>query len=72
LLLAPGAPRIRSRAGRFSTGAENGVTAVEYALMTAVIVALLVGGIALLSSAVHSRFDRNASCASVAWRGGGC
>ena len=48
------------------------MTAVEYALMAAVIVALLIGGITLLTNAVHSRFDRNASCASVAWTGGGC
>ena len=70
--MAPGAPRLRSRAGRPSTRAEKGVTAVEYALMAAVIVALLIGGITLLTDAVHSRFDRNASCASVAWTGGGC
>lgn len=51
---------------------ERGVTAVEYALMVAVVVLLLVGGLAMTVDAVRERFDRGTGCASVAYRGQGC
>jgi Flp pilus assembly pilin Flp len=43
---------------------ERGVTSVEYALMAAVIVLVLVSGIVALFNAVQSRFDADASCAA--------
>jgi Flp pilus assembly pilin Flp len=51
---------------------EAGATVVEYALMAAVVVAVFVAAATQLAAAVGSRFDHNASCASVAYRGGGC
>jgi Flp pilus assembly pilin Flp len=51
---------------------ERGVTSVEYALMVAVIVLLLVGSLAALLDAVRDRFDRDAGCAATAYRGKGC
>jgi Flp pilus assembly pilin Flp len=51
---------------------ERGVTSVEYALMVAVIVLVLVGGLAALFDAVRERFDRDAGCAATAYRGEGC
>jgi Flp pilus assembly pilin Flp len=51
---------------------ERGVTSVEYALMVAVIVLVLVGGVAALFDAVRERFDRDAGCAATAYRGEGC
>jgi Flp pilus assembly pilin Flp len=53
-------------------GADRGITSVEYALMVAVVVLLLVGGLAMTVGAVRERFDRGTSCASVAYRGRGC
>ena len=53
-------------------GGERGVTAVEYALLVAVVVLLLVGGLATTVGAIRERFDRGAGCASVAYRGQGC
>ena len=41
---------------------EDGVTAVEYALMVAIIALLLVGGFYVLFSAVSSRYDVVGSC----------
>ncbi len=56
--------------------AELGVTAIEYALMVAIIVALLAAVVlppnGLLYQAVSGRFDRDANCAGVAYKGGGC
>ena len=52
--------------------AERGVTSVVYALLVAVIVILLVGGLATLLDAVRDRFDRTTGCAATAYRGRGC
>ena len=51
---------------------ERGVTSVEYALMAAVIVLLLVGGAVALFDAVQERFDRDAECAAQAYEDVGC
>ena len=51
---------------------ERGVTSVEYALMAAIIVLVLVGGIVALRDAVKERFDRDASCAAQAYDDVGC
>ena len=51
---------------------ERGVTAVEYALMIAIIVLLLVGGAAALFDAIQSRFEANADCAAQAYSDVGC
>ena len=51
---------------------ERGVTSVEYALMAAVIVLLLVGGAVALFDAVQERFDRDAECAAQAYDDVGC
>jgi Flp pilus assembly pilin Flp len=41
---------------------EDGVTAVEYALMVAIIALLMVAGFFLLFSNVSSAFDETATC----------
>jgi Flp pilus assembly pilin Flp len=51
---------------------ELGVTSVEYALMIAIIVLLLVGGAAALFDAIQSRFEANADCAAQAYSDVGC
>jgi Flp pilus assembly pilin Flp len=51
---------------------ERGVTSVEYALMAAIIVLVLVGGIVALHDAVKERFDRDAGCAAQAYDDVGC
>jgi len=51
---------------------EDGVTAVEYALMVTVVVILLVGGVLALFDAVQAKFDRDAGCAATAYKGEGC
>ena len=51
---------------------ERGVTSVEYALMAAIIVLLLVGGAVVLFDAVQERFDRDAECAAQAYDDVGC
>ena len=51
---------------------ERGVTSVEYALMAAIIVLLLVGGAVALFDAVQERFDRDAECAAQAYDDVGC
>ena len=51
---------------------ERGVTSVEYALMIAIIVLLLVGGAAALFDAIQSRFEANADCAAEAYNEVGC
>jgi Flp pilus assembly pilin Flp len=51
---------------------ERGLTSIEYALMAAIVVLLLVSGIVVLVDAVQARFDRNASCATTAYQGRGC
>jgi Flp pilus assembly pilin Flp len=57
---------------RASGGPERGVTSVEYALMAAIIVLLLVGGVAALYNAVQERFNDNAECAAQAYNDVGC
>ena len=57
---------------RASGGPERGVTSVEYALMAAIIVLLLVGGVAALYNAVQERFNDNADCAAQAYNDVGC
>jgi Flp pilus assembly pilin Flp len=51
---------------------ERGVTSVEYALMAAIIVLVLVGGIVALHEGVMARFDRDAGCAAQAYDDVGC
>ena len=51
---------------------ERGVTSVEYALMAAIIVLVLVSGIVALHDAVKERFDRDAGCAAQAYDDVGC
>ena len=51
---------------------ERGVTSVEYALMAAIIMLLLVGGVAALYNAVQERFNDNAECAAQAYNDVGC
>jgi Flp pilus assembly pilin Flp len=51
---------------------ERGVTSVEYALMAAIIVLVLIGGIVALHDAVKERFDRDAGCAAQAYDDVGC
>jgi Flp pilus assembly pilin Flp len=43
---------------------EEGVTAVEYALMVAIIALLLVGGFVLLFNSVSSKLDSTSDCVS--------
>jgi Flp pilus assembly pilin Flp len=57
---------------RGSSWRERGVTSVEYALMAAIIVLLLVGGAIALFDAVQERFDRDAECAAQAYDDVGC
>ena len=57
---------------RASGWRERGVTSVEYALMAAIIVLLLVGGVAALYNAVQERFNDNAECAAQAYNDVGC
>jgi Flp pilus assembly pilin Flp len=51
---------------------ERGVTSVEYALMVAIIVLLLVGGVAALYNGVQARFNHDADCAAQAYNDVGC
>jgi Flp pilus assembly pilin Flp len=71
-LLITGPERSRLRFHTRGSAAERGLTSVEYALMAAIVVLLLVGGTYYLFQSIQDRFDRNESCASVAYRGGGC
>ena len=57
---------------RGSSWRERGVTSVEYALMAAIIVLLLVGGVVALFDAVQERFDHDAECAAQAYDDVGC
>jgi Flp pilus assembly pilin Flp len=52
---------VRARLGR-SRAPENGVTAVEYALMVAIIALLMVAGFYFLFQNVSTAFDDTASC----------
>jgi Flp pilus assembly pilin Flp len=51
---------------------ERGVTSVEYALMAAIIVLVLVSGIVALSNAIQARFDADDRCAAEAYRDVSC
>jgi Flp pilus assembly pilin Flp len=51
---------------------ERGVTSVEYALMAAIIVLVLIGGVVALHDAVKGRFNRDAGCAAQAYEDVGC
>jgi pilus assembly protein Flp/PilA len=53
---------------------EDGVTAVEYALMVAIIALLMVAGFYLLFTNVRTTFSETASCvnAPTTGTGGGC
>jgi Flp pilus assembly pilin Flp len=62
---------MRVRVGGDPPG-DRGLTSIEYALMIAVVVILLVGGLVTMLDAVRERFDRNTSCAATAYRGQGC
>jgi Flp pilus assembly pilin Flp len=52
---------VRTRLGR-SRAREDGVTAVEYALMVAIIALLMVAGFYFLFQNVSTAFDDTASC----------
>ena len=62
---------MRVRVGGDPTG-DRGLTSIEYALMIAVVVILLAGGLVAMLDAVRERFDRDTSCAATAYRGQGC
>ena len=62
-LLPHGRLRVSDRA------AEDGLTAIEYALVAAVVVVLLAGGVYYLYAGVQARFIRNEQCAASAWEG---
>ncbi|HJU02092.1 MAG TPA: Flp family type IVb pilin [Actinomycetes bacterium] len=51
---------------------DHGVTSVEYAIMAAIVVLLLIAGVAALYDGVQARFDRDASCAAEAYDDVGC
>jgi Flp pilus assembly pilin Flp len=51
---------------------ERGVTSVEYALMAAIVVLLLIGGVVALFDAMEERFDRDHECAARAYTDEGC
>jgi Flp pilus assembly pilin Flp len=51
---------------------ERGVTSVEYAIMAAIIVLLLIAGVAALYDGIQARFDRDADCAAQAYDDVGC
>jgi Flp pilus assembly pilin Flp len=52
---------VRARLGELR-GREEGVTAVEYALMVAIIALLLVGGFFALFTAVQDRYGEVSDC----------
>ena len=52
---------VRARLGRLQQR-EEGVTAVEYALMVAIIAVLLVGAFYALFTAVNNRYNEVGSC----------
>jgi Flp pilus assembly pilin Flp len=53
-------------------GSERGLTSVEYALLVAVVVLLLAGGLFALFDAVRERFERDSGCVATAYKGRGC
>jgi Flp pilus assembly pilin Flp len=62
---------MRVRVGGDPRG-DGGLTSVEYALLLAVVVILLVGGLVARLDAVRERFDRSTGCVATAYRGRGC
>jgi Flp pilus assembly pilin Flp len=60
LLLRTTALYVRARFGQLQ--AERGVTAVEYALMVAIIALLMVAGFWLLFTNIQTRFNDTADC----------
>ena len=60
LLLKTTALYVRARFGQLR--AEEGVTAVEYALMVAIIALLMVAGFWLLFSNIRAAFNETATC----------
>jgi Flp pilus assembly pilin Flp len=61
LLLNTTVSYVRARLGR-SRARQDGVTAVEYALMVAIIALLMVAGFYFLFQNVSTAFDDTASC----------
>jgi Flp pilus assembly pilin Flp len=61
LLLSTTVDYIRTKVAELRAR-EDGVTAVEYALMVAIIALLLVGGFYVLFGAVQSRYNEVGSC----------
>jgi Flp pilus assembly pilin Flp len=55
--------------GAVARGGEDGLTAVEYALIAAVVVILLAGGVYYLYAGLQARFIRSEQCAASAWEG---
>jgi Flp pilus assembly pilin Flp len=68
LLLHTTGSYVRARLGRLRAR-QDGVTAVEYALMVAIIALLMVAGFYFLFQNVSSAFDDTANC--IAGPGGG-
>ena len=60
---------VRARLGGLGLG-EDGVTAVEYALMVAVVALLLVAGFFFLFRNISSKFSTTGSCVANAPSGG--
>jgi Flp pilus assembly pilin Flp len=58
--------RLRDRLGAQQLLREAGVTAVEYALMVAIIALLLVGGFYALFNAVQVKYDDVGNCVATA------
>jgi Flp pilus assembly pilin Flp len=73
LLLSTTVNYIRTRFADMRTR-EDGVTAVEYALMVAIIALLMVAGFFLLFNNVQTAFKETASCVDTpaTKTGGGC
>lgn len=63
LLLSTTVSYVRARFGELRAR-EDGVTAVEYALMVAIIALLMVAGFFLLFTNVRTAFDDTATCVS--------
>ena len=63
LLLRTTALYLRARLGQLRAD-EGGVTAVEYALMVAIIALLMVAGFWLLFTNIQDKFNETATCVS--------
>ena len=62
-------PGLRGRRRAATSSGEQGLTAVEYALVAAVVVVLLAGGVYYLYAGIQERFIRSEQCAASAWEG---